>query len=77
MRKEIEDFASEMERVMSTHDASKGDSWKACPLGFLEEKRAEEHREYNVTGNQRELIDEANVLMMLWNRRKFESRVFA
>lgn len=75
MRKEIEDFANEMEQVMKRHDELKGSSWKTCDLEFLEQKRAEEHREYNSTGNPRELVDEANILMMLWNRR-FESGVF-
>lgn len=72
MRKEIEDFANEMERVMSMHDARKGEGWKKCDIEFLEVKRAEEHREYNLNGNPRELVDEANVLMMLWNRRRIE-----
>lgn len=70
MRDEIKTFAEQMEWVMSENDISKGDSWKTCDLKFLEEKLKEEITEYFEDGITHELIDIANMAMMLWNRKK-------
>lgn len=72
IRDEIQSFAIEMERVMKTHDAVKGDTWKICPMGFLQGKLHEELSEYASSpcrsGKAEELIDIANIVMMLYYR---------
>jgi len=68
MRKEIELFAMAMEATMCRHDKNKGDSWKSCEIDFLKDKLIEEFDEYQSSGNKHELVDIANVCMMLFNR---------
>jgi len=80
MRKEIKEFAEEMERVMQEHDAKKGDSWKEMSLHTLEHLLMNEVKEWNASrlghidgGNhskEKELVDIANICMMLWHRYK-------
>jgi len=81
IRPEILDFAENMELVMRKHDSVKGDSWKLCDPDFLFDKFVEEFLEAfhstDETGVLRlndefrsELIDLANVSMMLWVRGK-------
>jgi len=83
MRKEIKEFAEEMERVMQENDAKKVDSWKSLPIQCLEDlllgrfedyQYATEFEEYKftITGHKRELINIANICMMLWHRYKEE-----
>ena len=76
LRKEVLEFAEEMERIMSLHDPIKGNSWRADPSSncddFLWEKLGEEYEE-SVNENadvEKELIDLANIAMMLWWRKK-------
>lgn len=79
MRPEIREFAEKMEEVMSMNDPKKGESWKTCSIEFLEQKLDEEYSEYRKEGDfisdfcldpEKELVDIANVCMMLWNRLK-------
>ena len=74
IRKEIMEFAEEMERIMNKHDINKSDSWKTCDEGFLWKKLREEWKElddcYSDESKSKEFIDVANVCMMLWNRLK-------
>lgn len=67
-------FARTMEAVLQKHDAVKGDTWKFCPVDFLEKKLEEETREYIDAPcrvrDPMELVDIANICMMLYNRRK-------
>lgn len=70
MRKEVIEFAEEMERVLSVHDAKKGDSWKELPIHVLDGKLCEEYREANLSHVPKEYVDVANVCMMLWQRTK-------
>jgi len=76
MRKEIKEFAEEMERVMQENDAIKRNSWKNLPISYLEHKLIEEYQEWyllsNIKNNKKELIDIANICMMLWHRYKEE-----
>ena len=78
MRKEIEDFAKEMEETMAEHDCIKGDSWKDCEIDYLRKKVIEEFSEWSMTAiceeedyelESMELIDLANICMMLYHRR--------
>ena len=71
VRVEVAVFARQMEATMQEHDPIKGDTWKYCQIGFLEHKLEEEIEEYKHGGrNPDELIDIANICMMLWNRRQ-------
>lgn len=70
IRKEIMEFAEEMERVMAEHDNGKGDSWKRIPLSQLDDKLNEEIEEARIDGDKREFVDVANVCMMIWERMK-------
>lgn len=75
MRKEIKEFAEEMERVMKKHDKKKGDSWKEEGIDcddYLWEKLDEEYIEcvHESADIKKELIDLANVSMMLWWRER-------
>ena len=70
MRKEIKEFAEEMEIVMQKHDARKGDSWKRMDLCYLNKLFQEEIVEYQKAEradvSRDELIDIANIAMMIW-----------
>jgi len=78
IRKEIMEFAKEMERIMQQNDSKKGDSWKHMNIVALEIKLDEEiaewkevrHKLQNIDKKMKELIDMANVCMMLWHRLK-------
>ena len=74
MRKEIQEFAEEMERIMAKHDAKKGDSWKSPDTftqRFLIEKFYEETKEaMQNRADKSEYVDVANICMMLWYRQK-------
>ena len=77
IRAEIMLFAEEMERVMRKHDAEKGDSWKNIPTEYLLLKLQEEYGEASVDTqkNPMELVDLANVAMMLFYRYKFKVKL--
>ena len=69
MRPEIELFAQAMENTMKKHDKKKGDSWKTCDILFLEDKLIKEVEEYLDSRDKKELVDIANMCMMLYNRK--------
>jgi len=68
MRPEIELFAQAMENTMKKHDKKKGDSWKTEDVDWLRAKLVEEFEEYFDTFDKKELVDIANMCMMLYNR---------
>ena len=69
MRDKILEFAIEMDKVMNKHQSEKGDSWEVCDVDFLKKKLVEEFNEYCEDTNQRkELLDIANICMMLYFR---------
>lgn len=81
IRPDVLKFAYAMEMTLRKHDAKKGDSWKSCEISFLEQKLDEEYKEY-VNESAKfyhwepvsetaafELIDIANMAMMLWHRK--------
>ena len=80
MDENIETFAREMDKVYSLHKPKKGDSWKDCDIKYLQDKLIAEHREWIAavssehigTGDTeqtaRELVDIANMCMMLFHR---------
>lgn len=69
-RKEVMFFAFEMERVLKLHDKNKGDSWKTCDVMYLDNRLKQEYREWDLTPkcDNKELVDVANMCMMIWNR---------
>jgi NTP pyrophosphatase (non-canonical NTP hydrolase) len=82
IRPEILQFAQQMELIMRKHDGNKGDSWKTCNVKFLISKLDEEYYEFfRETAHKSgisescagELVDVANVAMMLWNRKDGEN----
>ena len=74
VRKEIKEFAEEMERVMQEHDAEKGDSWKKRPSYFLIKVLLGKVEEFHYTESnykaREEVVDIANYCMMLFHRYK-------
>ncbi len=82
IRPEIMFFAKAMEKTMRKHDGLKGDSWRTCDIFYLMEKLIEEKNEVeNAFDNliyhdfkdggqfRGEIVDLANVCMMLRNRK--------
>ncbi len=77
VRKEIIDFAIEMEKVMKQNDISKKDFWKTCDLKILYKKRDDQDVDWfgvKIESSSEEiinlLIDQANYNMMIFNRIK-------
>jgi len=68
MRKEVTHFASQMERVLKKHDKTKGDSWKEMPYRTLRVLLDKEVEEYVGSRSPEELVDIANLCMMLYYR---------
>jgi hypothetical protein len=73
IRKEIQEFAEEMEMKMSQHDDDRGDSWKNEPLEFFKKRLYEEFDELmkeldapnpHITKSVKEGADLANIAMM-------------
>jgi len=69
IRPDILSFAKKMELVMKRHDFVKGDSWKDIDEEYLWRKLKEEFDEAMASRFSEELIDLANVCMMLYYRR--------
>ena len=65
-------FTEVMRATLRINQDTKGDSWVTCDIEFLEDKLLEEIKEYLSTkkhiDRKREVIDIANVCMMLYNR---------
>ena len=72
--KAVETFGGYMLMYMDKHQKNKGDSWKTCDIEFLEDKLQEEMAEYTRSNceDKAELIDIANIAMMLWLRKTHE-----
>jgi predicted house-cleaning noncanonical NTP pyrophosphatase (MazG superfamily) len=68
----FEQFIKEMKLKLDQNQDKKGDSWVTCDMNFLENKLLEELHEYydaeSHMSKRRELIDVANVCMMLATR---------
>ena len=68
-RYEIEDFVASMKRKL-VMNMKKGRSWYEAPTNhFLKGKLMEEVGEYFKSSNPDELIDIANICLMLYERR--------
>jgi len=69
IRPNILSFAKKMELVMKRHDLVKGDSWKDLDEEYLWDKLQEEFDEVVASRFSKELIDLANICMVLYHRR--------
>jgi predicted house-cleaning noncanonical NTP pyrophosphatase (MazG superfamily) len=70
VREEMKPFIRAMERKMKKNDSEKGDSYKTCSIGYLEDKLLEEVKEYFEKRNRNELPDISNICWMLYERWK-------
>jgi len=68
IRPELVQFVEAMEAKLRKHDAERGNSWKTCDAGFLQNRLSQELREYTRSGDRKELTDIANFCMFLWWR---------
>ena len=82
MRDELKHFAMEMEKKLALTDAKYGDSWKSMVIQELLERLRQEWNEFKESVlfdtrgdpegipryDHEELIDIANICMMLYNR---------
>lgn len=71
IRVEVLDFARQMERVMrrNEREKGKGDSWKTCPITYLDSKLEEEYYEAReVPHDPEENVDVAVVSMFRYWR---------
>ena len=77
MRKEIQEFAEMMEKVMSQHDSVKKDSWRTMPLPVLKDLLCAECCEFFQSCGRREakdeLVDIANICMMIYHKKLDEN----
>lgn len=64
---ELAEFIAAMKRklIMNSH---KGDSWRTCPIQYLNGKLLEELSEYLKKNDPFELEDVANICLMLYLR---------
>lgn len=75
-RFELREFADEMERELRKHDPKKGDSWRTMGEVVLYEQlvdvfeKLENLDHKNPRQERSELVDLANLAMMLWHRLK-------
>jgi len=69
MKNEMYLFVTAMENTLEKHQKKKGDSWKDCDIEFLENKLVEEYNEWKDSKDKHELVDIANICMMLYNRK--------
>ena len=72
----FKEFIAEMKLKLDMNQTKKGDSWVTCDIEFLQGKLREEiHEYYDAEGSMigaRELVDIANVCMMLFIRYREE-----
>jgi hypothetical protein len=68
----LKDFTMVMGNVLNDHQEKKGDSWHDCDLQFLIDKLDEEVNEFKEANRPmakaEELVDVANICMMLYER---------
>ena len=80
LRPEVREFADEMERELRRHDPKKGDSWKSMDyvtlydglVSVIDKLDDLEHGIETHKQERSELVDLANLAMMLWHRLKEE-----
>lgn len=65
----MQTFYAQMIRKILINDSEKTDSWLSCDMEYLEYTLMGEIEEYNESGDKDELIDIANMCMMLYNRK--------
>jgi hypothetical protein len=78
VNKTVDEFAEEMKRVLlSPKNIIKGNSWKTMDIDSLKHHLRSEYAEWRDSeemneeeSDRRELIDIANICMMLWHRTK-------
>lgn len=79
MREAVQDFAEAMEKKLAEKDEAYGDSWKTCDINFLHSRLMREVEEFEEDYHgvmvfhedeetTKELVDVANVCMMLYHR---------
>ena len=70
--KALSEFVIQMEDTLQKHSGEKGDSWNDCDMQFLIDKLEEEIKEYRdetkPLAKAEELVDVANMCMMLYHR---------
>jgi len=68
----LKDFTMVMGNVLYDHQKTKGDSWHNCDMQFLLDKLDEEIKEFKEEqkplAKAEELVDIANICMMLYQR---------
>ena len=68
----LKQITAAMELVLDKHQEAKGNSWVSCNIQFLEDKLKEEFEEYQKErkplAKAEELVDLANIAMMLYDR---------
>ena len=68
----LETFVMDMKVTLYRHQKEKGDSWADCDLQFLLDKFEEEIKEFKdevkPSKKAKELVDVANICMMLYHR---------
>jgi len=65
-------FVASMKLFIEKHESEKEDSWVRCDIDYLEDNLQHEIYEYNTAkthdGKTKELVDIANMCMMLYHR---------
>lgn len=68
----LAEFIEKMQLVLDEHQEEKGNSWNDCNLQFLLDKLDEEIKEFKEElkplAKAQELVDVANMCMMLYHR---------
>lgn len=68
----LNEFVQEMNNKLDENQEEKGDSWNDCDLQFLFDKLDEEIKEFKdepkPLAKAHELVDVANICMMLYHR---------
>lgn len=68
----LESFVEQMKLKLNINQEKKGDSWVTCDIKFMEDKLMEEINEYYAEKGDmkraKELVDIANICMMLYHR---------
>jgi len=65
----VEKFASEMDRILDRHKRKGSWAPEDCNVSSLERELVTEVGEYFESGEPDELVDIANLCMMVWSRK--------
>lgn len=87
MRRVVQDFAEAMEKKLAEKDAEYGTTWTTCSIEFLYDRLMREIEEFKeeyhgvpvfieTEESIKELVDIANVAMMLYHRIRQARAVF-